>query len=185
LKKGIEFLQGGDGGARRTQWLVAIYVHMLCVGVSCPVIQVTHFPRVNHAATVAGGSKVSRNNESTKSATFQSMKNDHFYQDRLGTNAREQLNNQVDYFWCQCIHPPHTQLATTAMACAVSCFGIGGAVGNTLGGVVIEIWVRDPRRFILLVQFLSLFSWRKDPLPRQARDKKRLLLRERFFKTVS
>ena len=72
MKNIIEFLQGGDGGARRTQWLVAIYVHMLCVGVSCPVIQVTHFPRVNHAATVAGGSKVltAKLSNRQKNATF-------------------------------------------------------------------------------------------------------------------
>jgi len=98
LKNIIEFLQGGDGGARRTQWLVAIYVHMLCVGVSCPVIQVTHFPRVNHAATVAGGSKVSRNDRIDKKRHLSIDEKRSFYQDRLGTNAREQLNNQVDYF---------------------------------------------------------------------------------------
>ncbi len=73
-------------GPDRTLWLVAIYVHMVTVGMSCPVIQVTHFPRINHAA------------------------------------AR--------------VHP---ELATSAMACAVACFGIGGVVGNTLGGVVVEI----------------------------------------------
>jgi hypothetical protein len=78
-------VMGGEG-PERTRWLVAIYVHMVTVGISCPVIQTTHFPRINQAA------------------------------------GR--------------VHP---ELATSAMACAVACFGIGGVVGNTMGGVVVEL----------------------------------------------
>ena len=46
--EGVEVIEAA--GPRRSEWLAAIYVHLTVIGISCPVIQVTHFPRINQAA---------------------------------------------------------------------------------------------------------------------------------------
>ena len=108
---------------------MAIYVHMLCVGVSCPVIQVTHFPRVNHAATVAGGSKVSRNNRIDKKRHL-SIDEKRSFLPRQARDKRKGTTQQPSGLFLMSMYPSPTHTACND--------------GNGLRGFV--LWDRGRRR---------------------------------------
>ena len=62
----------------------------------------------------------------------------------------------------------------SAMACAICCFGIGGAVGNSLGGVVVDLWgvgAAYACDFVLfLLSFLLLFVGPDDEAPAKGKE---------------
>jgi hypothetical protein len=113
LNPGELFEEPEPDGAARTAWLIAIYGYLFVVGLTMPVIQCCHFPRITAAL------------------------------------------------------PP--ALVPSALSCAISCFGLGGVVGNTIGGLVVEnfgvaaAFVCDLG--LLVLTFLLLFIAPPDPKP--------------------